>query len=479
MNAGVADHKLVLSRSRPLFIAWSFFSVISIAVIGLVLRNDWIAFVLVVALGALTFGPVGLRLYTRTFNLAEPGIWFALYYFANFGVRRVYLAISGSQRFAGLMPSEMQGYYLDLALFYAVVGLVAFWLGYTSRFGSAMKSKVPTLPNRWNRTMAWRLSLACIVVGWFIRIAFMYMTSGGVVNWIVAPGNEVLLTGYARLLTAIATIGIFSSFVYLQENGNWRKWLIFGIALAFEFAYKFLNGWRSGLLFLPLGLMVVHYLHSDREHSTNIRFLAGTSGFIGLFALAFPALSVIRYATPQSSIAGPGSGLTLIDVVGKVSKRLHGLDSLALIVYSVPNKVPYTYGKDLWLIFAAWIPRAIWPEKPIINLGTRFQQMVVNPDATVQYGISTSLPGSFYWKFGPVGIIGGMLIIGVLWRFLHEYLVEPRDNVSNFLIVGVIFPIFFTMAGGTLIGLFTHTLFEAGMAVAFSLLLASSFNLRK
>ena len=73
--------------------------------------------------------------------------------------------------------------------------------------------------------------------------------------------------------------------------------------------------------------------------------------------------------------------------------------------------------------------------------------------------VSVSLPGQFYWDFGILGVLVGMIFIGVLWRFLHEYLVKPKGNLSNSLIVSMMFSSFFMPLEQTLVSLFTHHFF--------------------
>jgi len=48
-----------------------------------------ITYFLIISLGLLVFIPIIYRFIHHTFDLAEPGIWFALYYFVHFGVRAV------------------------------------------------------------------------------------------------------------------------------------------------------------------------------------------------------------------------------------------------------------------------------------------------------------------------------------------------------------------------------------------------------
>lgn len=63
----------------------------AIVAVGLVnfLANQVIMYLLVFILGLLVFGPILRRIVKRSFDIAEPGIWFALFYFIHFKVEAI------------------------------------------------------------------------------------------------------------------------------------------------------------------------------------------------------------------------------------------------------------------------------------------------------------------------------------------------------------------------------------------------------
>jgi len=80
----------------------------------------------------------------------------------------------------------------------------------------------------------------------------------------------------------------------------------------------------------------------------------------------------------------------------------------------------------------AFIPRIIWPEKPIVSRGTWFTTylgMAPRPEeATTSTGMTAF--GEWYWNFGIFGEITGMFLIGFLlsglWRLVGSYpIFEP------------------------------------------------------
>jgi hypothetical protein len=125
----------------------------------------------------------------------------------------------------------------------------------------------------------------------------------------------------------------------------------------------------------------------------------------------------------------------------------------------VPEETPHSLGMELWVLAVAWVPRNIWEKKPVISLGKSFYEMVPPGNYPEGTSVSVSLPGQFYWDFGILGVLIGMLFVGILWRFFHEYLVKPKANLSNSLIVSMMFSSFFMPLEQTLVSLFTHHLF--------------------
>ena len=81
----------------------------------------------------------------------------------------------------------------------------------------------------------------------------------------------------------------------------------------------------------------------------------------------------------------------------------------------------------------AFIPRIVWPDKPIVSRGTWFTSylgMAPRPEeATTSTGMTAY--GEWYWNFGVLGVLGGMFLIGTLqgglWRLAGDFpMYEPH-----------------------------------------------------
>jgi len=72
-----------------------------------------------------------------------------------------------------------------------------------------------------------------------------------------------------------------------------------------------------------------------------------------------------------------------------------------------------------------WIPRAIWPGKPV---GTSFD--FAEFAGLSAHNVSFPLTAELYVDFGILGVVLGMYVLGVIYRRLDAYLSKPREAGS-------------------------------------------------
>jgi hypothetical protein len=98
-----------------------------------------------------------------------------------------------------------------------------------------------------------------------------------------------------------------------------------------------------------------------------------------------------------------------------VFERTSLKDMVEMIVTRTGNDVKYQRGHTLTPIYAAFIPKIVWPDKPDVQTGqlvnSEFQVLI---SAYAFTYISPSHLGELYWNFGWAGALGGMLCIGLL-----------------------------------------------------------------
>lgn len=431
-----------------------------------------ITYLLVGLLGLVVFGPIAQRILQHSLDLAEPGIWFVLFYFAHFGVRAIYDLVFGSP-ILGFGPGMSDFGAVNAALGVSIIGLLAFWIGYHAHLGKAIARSLPILPRKWSGVSALQIAFLCIVFGWSLRIFLMVSQAEGIGAWLSANKYVELAqaqgTVYLSILSSLATVGLLIIFIMARIRRNRGYWLLFGLFIMPELAFSFVSGSRGQFFFLLLGLLIGLYMTSNRGHKVSMRYVRQVIVLVLLLIVLFPLFSVIR-----GGVGNLGTTLSRTSNFWKnptalfhlVEGRQYGLDSLVLVINRASKDENYTLGSELSLVAVAWIPRAIWPDKPIISVGKIFYKKFFPPIYNKGTAAAVTLPGEFYWDLGLGGVIMGMLLIGVLWRFLFEYLVRPKGNLSNILVVSSMFLLFFGAVEQTLVSLLTMHLFQF-LVVAF------------
>jgi hypothetical protein len=120
------------------------------------------------------------------------------------------------------------------------------------------------------------------------------------------------------------------------------------------------------------------------------------------------------------------------------------MDLFADVVRRTPDQIPYWNGETYYSLIGLAIPRFLWPDKPMKQLGQAFGH---------RYGflhwsnLSTSINFpflvEFYANFGPPGVIFGMFIVGLIYRCLDVFVNRPGQSPLRSLIaVVLLLPLF-------------------------------------
>ena len=112
---------------------------------------------------------------------------------------------------------------------------------------------------------------------------------------------------------------------------------------------------------------------------------------------------------------------TFFDQVGDFLGRQFDPSAVAFVVHDV-DRNGYQRGETMRYATYAFIPRFLWPDKPVLSRGAWFYAYVGGSpresEATSSLGITAV--GELYWNFGLGGVLAGMFTIGcgygLLWR---------------------------------------------------------------
>ncbi len=103
-------------------------------------------------------------------------------------------------------------------------------------------------------------------------------------------------------------------------------------------------------------------------------------------------------------------------------KRLSIVTSVAAIVSDTGRWVDYRYGETLILApIGLLVPRFLWPDKPNISIGREFGATFRLTGAMDRETyISPSMVGELYWNFAVPGVVFGMWLLGMGYRWYYQ-----------------------------------------------------------
>ncbi len=141
-------------------------------------------------------------------------------------------------------------------------------------------------------------------------------------------------------------------------------------------------------------------------------------------AQLFIDIAIKRYFSPDNTSQSKANLETSSELA--VSRTAH-IILFSEVIEDTPKLVPYWGGKTYAPLFTSYIPRALWPDKPIENTGNVFGRRYRYLGSN-DYGTSWNLPWivEMYINFGNSGVLTGMSLVGLLLAFLDQKLNSPR-----------------------------------------------------
>jgi hypothetical protein len=353
--------------------------------------------------------------------------WFAIIYLIsvaytlNFALRAFYILAYPESTRATLIFTDT----LDRVLAYVIAGIVLLFIGYYLPLGMKLAKRFPDLPFRWPTSVGLGKVMIIYVIGFAARwITSLRVAPVELSYYAIAFGQ---FTSYALALAAI--------YSFMPGSGKRRWRLLIAVLLPLQAIYAMDWGRDKFSLIEPIVIMLMcyHYLRGR----LNIWSLAPVGLLV--ITLVFPYMSLYR-SQPLSQDTRAGIFQACTDMIAlnwqeysnlvleSVMGRAHLLDSVALVVKYTSHIGGFLGAEDYLLIpVYAFLPRVVWPDKPIDRALTFGIDFFATGGATY---IGISNPGDLYRHLGIGGILGGMFILGLLYRFSYEYLIKIRLNAD-------------------------------------------------
>jgi hypothetical protein len=371
--------------------------------------------------------PLASRVLNRSFDPFEPIVLFAVAWGAMFVARPASMLVGGERSFWGVDVFAT----LPRALSLALLGAVAFVVGYELRPAQRLATKLPD-PRPVDSRIAAAGALVASVIALVAMAIFLPLSRGLDAVRILFGGRshefgELLLGSSAYVVYGSVLIGP-AAVVFTGLALRDRQPLIVAAAIAclgLTLVRVLPAGGRVVLLpVLGSIVVLVYVMRGTRPRLATLATLAAAALLVSFFIL---------------HLRDPTDDLTLGSAVGELRDRphavldpvLHDADAEMVLALSaaltvIPDEQSYRYGgATIGNLLARPVPREIWPEKPLPPSATVVATVWPQHYPALNPAFSPLL--SLYWDFGFVGVAVGMALFGVLCRTLYEWFLRHRS----------------------------------------------------
>ena len=277
------------------------------------------------------------------------------------------------------------------------------------------------------------------IVGLYVLSAAARVLRLSVVG--VAYGQD--LSAWGSLQWADQWIGYVEDLRYLAlaflvahivRHGSGRAWLL--PALLVEVVFGATAGFFKPLIW-PVIVCVMATAALDRIRGRQVVLVACGAVVIALF---YPVVTAIRdnragalgsggtnsMASALGTIRAQGAGVAVENVYLKFfSRQTEVATAPGLVAALTPAVVPYEGVEQFLLLPTKLVPRAIWPDKPVLSRGRWFSVNFRGLEDTTTSSSAMTLVGESYLFFGSTGVLIGMAILGTALAVLYRLVDRP------------------------------------------------------
>ncbi len=345
----------------------------------------------------------------------------------------------------GLIPYERPGYAVrGPAVIILLTGTLFYTLGLYAGKGTRMKN--------WFPRPAPTLSPAQVL------FVFCLCTAAVVLSFSIRERYPPALMSVVLGLTSgsIGALSLISLLVVLtyRQRLLFKAFMLGVLGIMFFLTYRVYFSRRPLVSLFLAGVCFIYYFKLlDKGKLVKCLFW-GFTFFVGFF------LILLAGATRAERFYGYAEGVQKVFSSENIDEFIGGLAINYLVfeytVHEIPVNAGYLYGKGLVPGFIFWIPRAIWPSKPISSgaVITRIWYNDPDPPSNV-----ANLPfGELYMNFGWLGVTLGFFLVGKFVRGLNTYWIDNTGNVVLALAWFLVIPSFAAQWRGDFTSMFVQGL---------------------
>lgn len=357
-------------------------------------------------------------------------------------------------------PAQIQREFIIRALALMALGSIVMVAGYRwagERAGGFVGRPIHSfVAGRSPITRSWASPIVLYGLSLIGKIALL-ATTGGIgylASTSATPGPAT------QIFSVLAQCGPIALLVAGQQVWHERRpQALFPlmVVLAAEMGFALVSGVKQDLVVVGLALLLPWMTARKR---VPVFFIAAGLFFFVFILTPFnqnyrelvrgngvQVSTVQAFSTAPSVLAKTLSGIlepgNRSEAQASAFQRVREIDNVAIIFQRTPSQVPYRSASDLLTApLTAVVPRALWPDKPVLDGAYRFSQEYYQLPPSVKTSSAVTIPGDLYRHGGMVVFTVGMVGLGIALRMVDNVL---RVNTAASL--AILFLIVFPLVG--------------------------------
>lgn len=349
--------------------------------------------------------------------------------FVGFGLTPLYFVVTGEQ--AGSLPSDPSD--LERALFYVMIGMIAFWAGCSTirpRAGVPAGKPEPGVSGARKSIALWAVAvyIPALAAKVYLLSAHLYGYTQSLELYYAHLASTQVWVEVSQLGTCALAIAAIEKY---RRPGDDLSRLVFYLIFASQCFWGLMSGMKGEFL---INFAVVFVVASTVQRRLRARWgLAALLALILLYPLQNPYRAIVGGGgmdVTTLSDARNASELAFSQTVSSEqnlgSWLQHGMHStvvrlewLRIVSWALSegSQYPGLQTKAYWwtLPLYPFVPRLLWPTKPIDDEGER---LTVVFGGDYKSGTTITYPGDLYLEYGLPGVIVGMFLLGMFCQWL-------------------------------------------------------------
>lgn len=308
--------------------------------------------------------------------------------------------------------------YVETGIYFVAIGAVSFVAGTW-----AVAFVVGEQQRRVDEPDQFKFAMFCVGAGWFLTFGLGFLHS------IPSLGAAIGQAGAIWMLGIVVGLRAAMKRNTLVEVATWVAALgVYPVVVLVSGGF-FSYGSTAVIIVLSV-LLVVARSRIKISIALAVCIYVGLSVFVNYFSHREEIRGKVWHGAPLGEridvVSDAFSNFQLLDLtdhnqVLAIDQRLNQNFFVGLAATRLSwGEVEYLYGRSVWEGALAFVPRAFWPEKPVVAGSPKIvaEMTGLRLNESTSFGVGNVM--EFQINFGTPGVIGGFFILGYLLRWLDR-----------------------------------------------------------